>query len=270
VPEAVALHYEVAGPEDGHAVLMGASLGTTLAMWDEQAGPLAERFRLLRFDHRGHGGSPVPPGPYEIADMGRDVLALLDGLGLERASYCGLSIGAMVGTWLAAHAPERVERLALVCTSAHLPPPEAWAERAREVEEAGTVEVVLEGVMARWLTPEFAAEHPEAVEKLSGMLSATSPEAYAGCCRALERMDLRPDLPRIQAPTLVVAAAQDPSTPPEHGEAVAAAIPGARFELLSPSAHIAAMERADDVNRLLLDHLAPAAAGGSYSSSADT
>jgi 3-oxoadipate enol-lactonase len=259
VPEAVSLHHEDAGPEDGHVVLMGASLGTTVAMWDEQVAALAERFRVVRFDHRGHGGSPVVPGPYTIAEMGGDVAALLDSLGVERASFAGLSIGAMVGTWLAANAPERVERLALVCTAAHLPPPEAWAERAAEVEDAGTVEVVLEGVMSRWLTPQYAAAHPEAVEKLSGMLAATSPEAYAACCRALETMDLREDLGRIRAPTLVVAGAQDPSTPPEHGEAVAAAITGARYELLDPSAHIAAIERADDVTRLLLDHLTPAA-----------
>jgi 3-oxoadipate enol-lactonase len=259
VPDAVALHYEVAGPEDGHVVLMGASLGTTVAMWDEQVAALAERFRVVRFDHRGHGGSPVAPGPYTIAAMGGDVRALLDTLGIERASYVGLSIGAMVGTWFAANVRERVERLALVCTAAHLPPPEAWRERAEEVERAGTVEVVLEGVMARWLTPEYAQAHPEAVEKLSGMLAVTSPEGYVACCHALETMDLRDDLGRIRAPTLVIAGAQDPSTPPEHGEAVAAAIPDARYELLDPSAHIAAIERADDVTRLLLDHLGPTA-----------
>jgi 3-oxoadipate enol-lactonase len=258
VPDAVALHHEVAGPEDGHVVLMGGSLGTTLAIWDEQVAPLAERFRVVRFDHRGHGGSPVAPGPYTIADMGGDVRALLDSLAVERASFAGLSIGGMVGIWLAANAPERVERLALVCTAAHLPPPEGWAQRAADVEQAGTVEVVLEGVLARWLTPAYAAAHPEAVEKLSGMLAATSPEAYAACCRALEKMDLRDDLQRIAAPTLVVAGAQDPSTPPEHGEAIAAAIPGARFELLDPSAHIAAIERADDVTRLLIEHFARA------------
>jgi 3-oxoadipate enol-lactonase len=259
VPETVALHHEDAGPEDGHVVLMGASLGTTVAMWDEQVAPLAERFRVVRFDHRGHGGSPVVPGPYTIAEMGGDVVALLDSLGVERASFAGLSIGGMVAIWVAANAPERVERLALVCTAAHLPPPEGWEERAAEVDEAGTVEVVLEGVMARWLTPEYAAAHPEAVDKLSGMLAATSPEAYAACCRALGTMDLRDDVGRIRAPTLVVSGAQDPSTPPEHGEAIAAAIPGARYELLDPSAHIAAIERAGDVTRLLLDHLAPAA-----------
>jgi 3-oxoadipate enol-lactonase len=259
VPDAVALHYEAAGPEDGHVVLMGGSLGTTLAMWDEQAGPLAERFRVVRFDHRGHGGSPVVPGPYSMADLGGDVYALIDSLGVERASYVGISIGAMVGTWVAAHAPARVERLALISTAAHVPPPEAWSERAAAVEQAGTVAAVADGVLARWLTPAYAERHPEQLARLRNMLVATSPAAYAGCCRALQRMDLRADLPRIAAPTLVVVSAQDPSTPPEHGEAVAAAIPGARLERLDPSAHMAAIERAGDVTRLLLDHLAPAA-----------
>jgi 3-oxoadipate enol-lactonase len=252
VPDAVALHYEEAG--EGPVVLMGASLGTTVAMWDAQVGALAERFRVVRFDHRGHGGSPVVPGPYTIADLGGDVVALLDSLGVERASYAGLSMGGMVGIWLAANAPERVERLALVCTSAHVPPPANWEARAAEVEAAGTVEVVVESVMARWLTPEYAAAHPEAAAKLSGMLAATSPVAYAACCRALGEMDLRGDLSRIRAPTLVIAGAQDPSTPPEHGEAIAAGISGSLFELLDPSAHIAAVERADDVTRLLNEH----------------
>jgi 3-oxoadipate enol-lactonase len=256
VPEPVALHHETAGPEDGHVVLMGGALGTTLALWDAQAGPLAAGLRVVRFDHRGHGGSPVPPGPYSIDALGGDVLALLDSLELERASYCGISLGGMVGMWLAAHAPERIDRLVLLCTAAYLPPPEAWAERAAAVLSAATTEAVADAVLARWLTPEFAREHPEAVAKLRAMLVATSPEAYAGCCRAIERMDLRADLPRVRAPTLVVAGAQDPSTPPEHGEAIAAAIPGARFELLSPSAHICAVERASEVTGLIRDHLA--------------
>ena len=253
------LHHEVAGPAGGHVVLLGGSLGATFAIWDAQVGPLAERFRVVRFDHRGHGGSPAPPGPYSIADLGGDVLALLDALGVERASYCGISLGGMIGIWLAEHAPERIERLALLCTSAHVPPPEAWAERAAAVEEAGSADVVADAVVARWLTPELARERPDLVDWLRGMIAGTSPVAYTGCCGAIERMDLREGLPGIAAPTLVVAAAQDPSIPPDHGEALAAAIPDARFELLSPSAHLAVIERADDVTRLLLEHLAPAA-----------
>ena len=130
------LHHELSGPEGAPVVLMGSSLGTSLQMWDGQL-PLAERLRLVRFDHRGHGASPSPPGPYEIADLAGDVVALMDELGIERARYCGLSIGGMIGMWLAANAPERIERLVLICTSAHMPPASRWQERAAAVLAAG-------------------------------------------------------------------------------------------------------------------------------------
>jgi 3-oxoadipate enol-lactonase len=257
----VTLHRELTGPEDGLVLLLGSSLGTSLAMWDAQVGPLSERFRVVRFDHRGHGASPVPPGPYAIADLGRDVLALLDGLGVARASYAGISLGGMVGLWLAAHAPERIDRLVALCTTAYLPPPEAWAERAAAVEQAGSTEVVADVVVGRWLTPEFARARPDLHAWLRALLVASPPAGYAACCRAIERMDLRADLRRIKAPTLVVVADRDRSTAPEHGELIAATIAGARLELLSPAAHIAAVERAADVNRLIAGHLAPARRG---------
>jgi 3-oxoadipate enol-lactonase len=248
-------HYEVAGPEDAPVLLMGGSLGTTLRMWDRQL-PLAERLRLVRFDHRGHGASPVPPAPYEIADLGRDVLELMDTLGVGRASYCGLSIGGMAGMWLAAHAPERVDRLVLLCTSAHLPPASAWQERASAVLQAGSAEPIADTVVERWLTPGYAAEHPEVRAELRAMLVATDPDGYAGCCGAIERMDLRDDLGSIRAPTLVLSGSDDPATPPRHQRVVAEGIPGARLETVSPAAHIAAVEQAGRVNALILEHLA--------------
>jgi 3-oxoadipate enol-lactonase len=234
---------------------MGSSLGTSLDMWDSQLA-LAERLRLVRLDHRGHGRSPVPPGPYEIADLGRDVLELMDALEIERASYCGLSIGGMVGMWLGVNAPERIERLVLICTSAHLPPAEGWAERAAKVRAAGTVGVVADAVVARWLTPAYAEEHPELVAELRAMLIATDPEGYASACGAIERMDLRDQLGRIAAPTLVISGAGDEATPPEHQELIAAAIRGARLETIEPAAHLAAVEQPARVNELIADHLA--------------
>jgi len=248
-----ALHHEVAG--EGPPLLMCGSLGTTLKMWDPQLGPLSERLRVVRLDPRGHGASPVPPGPYEIGDLGGDVLGLMDALGLERASFCGLSIGGMVGIWLAAHAPERIERLVLVCTAAHLPPASAWAERAAAVRAAGTVEVVAGAVVARWLTPGFAAAHPEVVADLRAMLAASPAEGYAACCEAIARMDLRDDLARIAAPALVVGGAQDPATPPDHQRFLAGHIPGARLEVLSPAAHLASVERPGEVSSLILEHM---------------
>ncbi len=249
------LFSESTGPEDAPVLLMGSSLGTSLHMWDSQLA-LAERLRIVRHDHRGHGRSPVPPGPYEIADLGRDVLELMDALEIERASYCGLSIGGMVGMWLGANAPERIERLVLICTSAHLPPAEGWAERAAKVRAAGTVEVVADAVVARWLTPAYAEEHPELVAELRAMLVATDPEGYASACGAIERMDLRDQLGRIAAPTLVISGAGDEATPPEHQELIAASIPGARLETVDPAAHLAAVERPALVIERIAAHLA--------------
>jgi len=229
---------------------MGSSLGTSLRMWDEQL-PLADRFRLIRHDHRGHGESPAPPGPYEIADLAGDVLEL----GLGRTHYVGLSIGAMIGMWIAAHAPDRIDRLVVICTSAQLGPPSMWQERAAKVLEAGSTEPVADAVVDRWLTPAFTAEHPDARAKLRGMLTSADPAGYAACCGAIERMDLRADLGRITAPTLVISGADDLATPVEHQRLIAEAIPGARHEILSPAAHVAAVEQADAVNRLIEEHL---------------
>lgn len=249
-----ALHHETVGPADAPALLLGGSLGTTLKMWEGQL-PLAGSLRLVRFDHRGHGSSPVPPGPYEIADLGRDVLELMDALGVECCSYCGLSLGGMVGMWLGANAPERIERLVLLCTSAYMPPTSMWQERAETVLGAGSVEPVADGVVGRWLTPRFADGHPEVRAALRSMLVNTSPQGYAGCCGAIERMDLRPDLPRINAPTLVVSGSEDPSTPFEHQRLIAEAVSAARHESVGPAAHLAAVEQPEAINELILEHL---------------
>jgi 3-oxoadipate enol-lactonase len=252
---AVALHHEIDGSTTGSVLLMGGSLGTTLAMWEPQLAVLAGDLRVIRFDHRGHGGSPGPHGPYSIEDLGGDVLALLDRLGLERVSYCGLSLGGMVGQWLAINAPERIENLVLVCTSAHLPPADAWLLRAATVREAGTVAPVVETVLARWFTEPYARRHADVVARHRTMLIGTPAEAYASCCEAIAALDLRAALPRIAASTLVIAGAQDPATPPAHGRAIAAAVPGARLEVLDGAAHLASVERATEVTGLIAGHL---------------
>lgn len=251
----VVLHHESAGDESAPALLLGGSLGTAAAMWEPQVAPLAEHLRVIRYDHRGHGASPVPAGPYDIEDLGRDVLALMDRLGLERASVGGVSLGGMVAMWLGANAPDRVDRLVLCFTSAHLPPASGWADRAVAVREAGTTAVVADAVVARWLTPGFAAAHPEAQAWLRAMLLATDAEGYAASCGVIERLDLRDALPSIAAPTLVISGSDDESTPPEHQRALAGAIPSARLETVSPAAHIGSVERADEVTRLILDHV---------------
>jgi 3-oxoadipate enol-lactonase len=251
----VELHHLFEGSEEAPVLVMANSLGTTLRMWDEGAPALRERFRLLRYDHRGHGGSPVPPGLYTIEDLGRDALALLDGLGIERFSWCGLSIGGMVGMWLASEAPERVEGLVLCCTSALLGPRELWDERIRVARKEG-MDALVDSVVVRWFTPEFFSAHPETVEKAAAMLRGTDPEGYAGCCAAIRDMDLRDRLGQIRAPTLVISAADDPATPPEHGELIRDSIPGAGFEVIPGASHLANIEQPEAVTRAILDHLA--------------
>jgi 3-oxoadipate enol-lactonase len=251
----VDLNCASAGPGDAPVLLLGGSLGTTLDMWEPQVPELSRTYRVIRFEHRGHGGSPVPNGPYTIDELGADVVTMLDRLGLTRVSYCGLSIGGMVGQWLAINAPERIDRLILLCTAPFLPPASAWHERAAAVREAGTPEVVADAVLGRWFTPEYAASHRDVVARYRATISGIDPEGYAGCCEAIAAMDLRAGLSGISAPTLVVTGRQDPSIPPEHGEAIAAAIPGARLEILDPGAHLASVERADAVTPLIAEHL---------------
>jgi 3-oxoadipate enol-lactonase len=252
---AVAVHHVVEGPTGAPVLLLSNSLGSTLAMWDRQVPALTKHHRVVRYDLRGHGASPVPAGPYALDDLGADAIALLDRLEVERVDVAGVSLGGMVSLWLAIHAPDRVDRLVPSFTSARLGPPEGWAERAELVRERGT-EVVAGAVVERWLTPPYRAEHPDEVARLRGMIAATPAEGYAGCCAAIEHMDLISDLARITAPTLVVAGAEDPATPPEHGEQIASAVPGARLIVLEGAAHLGNVEQPEAYNRLLTEFLA--------------
>jgi 3-oxoadipate enol-lactonase len=251
-----ALAYDLTGPPDAPVVVLGGSLGTTRAMWQPQLDGLAGDFRVLRFDHLGHGESDAPPGPYDMALLGSHVIGLLDELELATVAYAGLSIGGMVGMWLAANHPDRVARLALLCTAAYLPP-EPWHERARTVRAEGTAGIT-DTVVSRWFTPAFAADHPEFVERFKAMVRSAPREGYAACCDAIATMDLRPDLGRITAPTLVVSAADDRSIPPQHGQAIAEAVPGSSFTVLPDAAHIATAQQPDAVNELLRSHFARA------------
>jgi 3-oxoadipate enol-lactonase len=247
------LHHEVRG--DGPPVLLAGSLGTTLEVWRPQAEALSDIYMTIAYDQLGHGRSPVPPGPYTIAQLGEAAIELLDALDIPRASFAGLSLGGMVGQWLAAHAPERIDRLVLLCTTAHLPPEQGWLDRARTVTEAGSTEVIADAVVDRWLTPGYAAEHPGLHDELRAMLTAQPVDGYAACCAAVGAMDQRKDLASIAAPTLVIGGAQDLAIGPDHQHHLAETIPGARLELLNPGAHVVSVERAGDVNRLIRDHL---------------
>jgi 3-oxoadipate enol-lactonase len=244
----------VDGPPRAPTVVLSNSLGSTPAMWDPQYAALVERLRVVRYDHRGHGESAVPPAPYELADLGADAIALLDRLGLERVHWCGLSLGGMVGMWMAINAPERIDRLVLCCTSARLGPPQMWIDRAATVRAEG-VRAIADVGIERWLSPAFMEREPEAAARVKAMLIATPAEGYAACCGVIERMDQVDQLDRISAPTLVIAGAEDPATPPEHGELIASRIPGARLEIVPDARHLATIEQPAAMTELILAHL---------------
>jgi 3-oxoadipate enol-lactonase len=251
------------GPDGAPVLVLGNSLGTSRDCWQPSVPVLARHFRLLRYEHRGHGlpgqQSPAPPGPYTIDDLGRDVLALLDARGVGRALYCGVSLGGMVGMWPASHAPGRITGLSLSCTSACLPPAGGWTDRAATVRSAGTGSIAAT-VVSRWFTPAYQAAHPEVPPAFVAGLAGTADEGYAGCCEAIAAMDLRPALSSITAPTLVIAGAEDAATPPWHGAAIASAIPGARLRVVRGAAHLANVSNAAEVTARLVPHLLAAAA----------
>ena len=247
------LHYRFDGDRAAPVVVLSNSLGTTLDMWEPQAAVLAERHCVLRYDTRGHGQSDVPPGPYTIDVLGRDVVALLDHLGIARAAFCGLSLGGMTGMWLGVHAPQRITRLALANTSACMDAPAAMDERIAAVT-AGGVAAIASAVLGRWFTPAFAEREPARVAAVKAMLESSPAAGYVACCHAIRAMDQSADVARIAAPTLVVAGTHDTSTPPAAGRFLAGRIPGARY-LELPAAHLSNVEAADAFNAALTTFL---------------
>jgi 3-oxoadipate enol-lactonase len=249
---AVEVAYTDDGPADAPVVVLSNSLGATRAMWDPQVPALAERFRVISYDTRGHGESPAPEGPYSIDDLVDDVVALLDRLGVERAHVAGLSLGGMTGMRLAAREPARVRSLAVLCSSAKADP-QGFLDRAAAARSGGTAQFA-PTVVERWLTPGYAAAHPDLVARLVAMIESADDEGYAACCEVVAGMDLREDLGRIAAPTLVVSGADDPALPPDHQRLIADGIAGAELLTLSPAAHLANLERTLEVTGALLGH----------------
>jgi len=234
------IHHRLDGPAAAPVVVLSSSLGTAHRLWEPQLPALAARFRVLRYDARGHGASSVPPGPWDVATLARDVLGLLDRLELRAVSFCGLSLGGMVGMWLGVNAPGRIRRLVLANTAARLGPPSAWDARIAAVR-AGGMAAVADGVLGRWFTPAFRGARPEEVERSRQMLLATPPEGYAAACAAVRDMDQRAAIASIRAPALVVAGASDQATPPADGRFLAERIPGARYLELQ-AAHLSNVE----------------------------
>ncbi len=242
------------GAEGSPWLLMLNSLSTTYEMWDEQIPALAGHFRVVRYDQRGHGGSDAPDGPYSIDDLGMDALALLDEIGADRASICGLSLGGMISMWLAVHAPERIERMAIACTSANFAPKEFWEERAASVRSGGTAGLY-EGLLQRWFTSEIDSRNPRAKEMIRSMLDSCDPQGYANICEALGSADLRTVLPEISCPTLVLAGAMDPASPPSTAFSIHQAIAGSSLVVIPEASHLANLEQPDLFIDAVMAHL---------------
>ena len=258
------LFYDLGGAEGAPVVVFSNSIGTTLEMWDPQARALAGRYRVLRYDTRGHGRSPVKPGAIGVETLADDLAGLLDALGIGRAHVVGLSLGGMTAQALAVRRPALVHGLVLMATAAHLPG--NWVERAAAVRAQG-MGAIVDAVIGRWFTPGFRAD-PQ-VAALAARFVANPAEGYAICCGAIEAMDLRPGNAAIAAPTLIVAGAEDPATPPAMAEDIRSRVKQAELVVLPRAAHILNIERADLVNRHLLAFLdgfgtAPAAASAAF------
>jgi 3-oxoadipate enol-lactonase len=247
-------HHVLHGPQDGEVLVLGPSLGTNLGLFDAQVAALASRWRVVRFDLRGHGRSPVPPGPYTVAELAGDVLGLLDRLDVQRCHYLGVSIGGAIGQWLAIHHGDRLASLTVCASAARFADPPSWPARAATVRAEGT-EAMLPSRNGTWFVPGFARREPVAAGRLLSMLRSTPREGYAGCCEAIGAFDVRADLHRVTTPTLVLAGADDPATPVDMVRAIATGIPDAEFAVIADAAHLFTAERPGEVNTAVVAHL---------------
>lgn len=245
------LFYTVDGPASAPAIVFSNSLGTDYTMWEPQAAALAGRFRVVRYDTRGHGRSTAPGDAFTAEQLGQDVIAILDALGIGQAVFCGLSMGGLTGMWLGIHAPERFSRIVLANTAAKIGNAEGWNSRIDTVLRDGMGVMVAPSV-ERWFTPWFAATADRALDGLRSVLAGLDPRGYAASCAAVRDADFREAVSSIPVPVLVIAGCQDPSTTAQEGRALADAIPGARFVEL-PAAHISSFEQPGRFTAALVD-----------------
>lgn len=234
------IHYAMEGPADAPVIMFANSLGTDFRMWDAMVARLGDRYRILRYDMRGHGLTTAPPRSYSMAGLADDCIALLDHLELDKVHFCGLSIGGMVGQQLAGAHGERLASVTLCDTTMRMPEPEMWRERARQVRADG-LEGLVDGTMERWFTPAF--RDTPTVAGIRNMFLRTSPTGYAGCCDAIAEMDLEPMAAAIDVPALVIVGEDDPGTPVAAAEALVEQIRDARIRIIPEAAHLPCVEK---------------------------
>jgi len=260
IANGIEMRYETGGA--GPWVTLSHSLACDCSMWDPQVAALQARFRVLRFDTRGHGGSGAPPGPYAFEQLSDDVIGLWDALGIERSHFVGLSMGGMIGQHLALRAPRRLASLVLADTASRVSPEAlpVWEERIRIVRSEG-MGALVQPTLERWFTAPYRQAHPEVMERIGALIRATPVEGYAGCAHCMARLDSSDRLAGIRARTLVIVGEQDTGTPPSAARAIAGAIAGARLETIPGAAHLSNIEQAETFNRLLIEFLAAARTG---------
>lgn len=247
------IRYRIEGAPYAPVIVLSNSLGTNLVMWDAQMPAMIERFRVLRYDSRGHGQSEIAPGPYTIERLARDVVALLDELGIARAHFCGLSMGGMVGMWLGARASARIDRLVLCNTAPKIGTAQSWNARIDAVRKGG-MDAIADAVLERWFTAEFRERNPDQLRQMRRMLTATAPQGYVACCAAVRDMDQWSAIAGIARPTLVVTGTHDAATPPADGRRMAHEIRGAEYVELD-AAHISNLERVERFTSEVVDFL---------------
>ena len=248
------------GSPDAPALVLSNSLGTTLEMWDAQVAALSASHRLIRYDTRGHGGSPVTPGPYRMDGLGQDVLSLLDALNIDKAAFCGISMGGHTGLWLGVHAGTRMRGIAVCNSAAKIGTAQAWQERAATVRSQGAaaMQALADSAPGRWFTPGFTQAHPDIVQRAQAWIAGIAPEGYAACCEALATSDLRESIGRIAVPTLLLAGADDPVTTVADAQAMQASIAGSSLAVV-PASHLSNLEAPQAFEQAVLDFLAHAA-----------
>jgi 3-oxoadipate enol-lactonase len=234
------IYYELEGPSGAPVLMFSNSLGTDLSMWDPQWDEFRWKLRVLRYHSRGHGLSSVTPGPYSVELLAKDVIALLDALELDRVNFCGLSLGGMIGMWLGANAPQRLNKLILCNTGAKIGTAESWNTRIETVRKNG-MKSVSSAVLERWFTTPFREKAQQQVSNIRSVLEALQPEGYAACCAAVRDFNFRNELGRIRVPTLVISGTHDRATPPADGRFLADQIPGVRYVELN-AAHLSNIE----------------------------
>lgn len=246
--------YQFDGPEGAPVLLLSNSLGTDMDMWAPQTPAWTAKFRVLRYDQRGHGASDAPAGGYSMDRLGRDAIELLDALNIASVDFCGLSLGGMTGQWLGIREPGRLRRLVLANTSSFMGPPSVWDTRIDLVRAQGMASLA-DASVERWFTKAFAETGRDSIAPIGAMLQATDPQGYAGCCAAIRDMDMRGTASLIKLPTLIIGGSQDPATPPPHSEALSRAITGSKLVMLE-AAHLSNVEQPDAFSSAVTEFLA--------------